>query len=330
METMTELQVKDALVERRRRLTQALERLPDTGRLSALLGEVDAALSRLNAGTFGLCETCHDAIEPDRIAADPLTRYCLDHLTPGEQRALQQDLDLAWRVQAGLLPRPELRAGGWEACYRYEPAGPAGGDCCDLLPLENGDVLFMLGDVMGKGLAASMLMAHLQAIFRSLATVSLPVAELAERANRVFCQSTTGSHYATVVLGRLNASGTVELVNAGHCPPVIVRGGRASTIAPTGLPFGLFTGTPYSSTPVQMGQGDALLLYTDGLTETRNAEGEEYGADRLELLALAHAGRSGRDIVRHCLEGLAVFRGAARREDDQTILVLKRSLGAEA
>lgn len=329
METVQTLQVRDALVERRQRLVQALSTLRGVGRLNELLTEVDAALARFDAGAFGLCETCHEAIEADRLAADPLVRFCLDHLTPGEQRALQQDLDLTWRIQSSLLPRPELRTDGWEASFHYEPAGPASGDCCDLLPLENGELFFLLGDVMGKGLSASMLMAHLQAIFRSLATVPVPLAEFAERANRVFAQSTGGIRYATLVFGRLRGSGEVGLVNAGHCPPILLRAGRASTIAPTGLPLGLFTGAPYAASSLKLTPGDSLLLYTDGVTESRNPSGEEYGPERLELAALAHERRPGREILDACLADLKTFQRDPRREDDQTILILKRVVAGQ-
>jgi sigma-B regulation protein RsbU (phosphoserine phosphatase) len=324
METTSALPVRDALIERRRKLAQALATMPHMHRLHELLHEVDAALERVDAGRYGLCETCHEPIEPERLAADPLVRYCIDHLTPGEQRALQEDLDLTARIQADLLPRPELRRDGWEASYHYEPLGPASGDCCDLLPLDDGGLFFLLGDVMGKGLAASMLMAHLQAIFRSLATAPIPLADLAERANRVFTQSTASVRFATLVFGRLHPSGEVELVNAGHCPPILIREGRTSTTSPTGLPFGLFTGAAYESSRSRLAPDDALLLYTDGVTEATNDAGEEYGAERLEEVARDCSRRLGREIVAACLDNVSAFRGAAAREDDQTLLVLKR------
>jgi len=83
---------------------------PSDTHLSALLGQVDSALERMDKGTYGLCETCREPMEPDRLLADPLARYCLEDLTQDEQRALEEDLELARRIQSGLLPGPSLRA----------------------------------------------------------------------------------------------------------------------------------------------------------------------------------------------------------------------------
>src|SRR6266567_2405187 len=144
---------------------------------------------RLERGTFGLCETCHDTIEAERLLADPLMRFCLDHLTQDEQRALESDLSLAARIQRRLLPEPGVELAGWEVRYHYQPAGMVSGDYCDLLQTNNG-LLFLLGDVSGKGVAASMLMSHLHATFRSLAEAGLPLERMVEDANRIFCEST--------------------------------------------------------------------------------------------------------------------------------------------
>src|SRR5512141_2342768 len=93
------------LMTRRRKLEKAVVSLPDRPDLNSLLDEVDAALSRMDLGLYGLCEVCHEPIEHERLVADPLVRLCLDHLSAPQQRALEQDLDLAARIQAALLPK---------------------------------------------------------------------------------------------------------------------------------------------------------------------------------------------------------------------------------
>src|SRR5207249_7870938 len=141
------------------------------------------------------------------------------------QTALQNDLDLASRIQWQLLPRQNVRVSGWEVHYRYEPAGPVSGDYCDAIT-ENGDggnLYVLTGDVSGKGVAASLLMAHLNAMFRTLVGMGLPVQHLLERANRLFSESTIASHYATLVCARAEVTGEVEVCNAGHCPPLVIR-----------------------------------------------------------------------------------------------------------
>jgi len=109
------------LLERRQRLETALDGSGGSESLVQLLDEVDSALERMKAGTYGVCETCHDTIEKDRLITDPLIRYCLDHLTPSQRRALEQDLELASQLQRGLLPRQHSAFAGWEFCYHYQP-----------------------------------------------------------------------------------------------------------------------------------------------------------------------------------------------------------------
>ena len=106
--------------------------------LNKLLASVDAALARLHQGSFGFCETCHDTIEAERLLCDPLLRFCLDHLSEQDQRALERDLLLAAGIQRGLLPRENWSAQGWNAHIHYQPANVVSGDYCDLIESENG------------------------------------------------------------------------------------------------------------------------------------------------------------------------------------------------
>lgn len=171
MADIAESALRDQLRDRRRRLEEAVGAGGGTARLTHLLQDIDAALARIDAGTYGVCESCHESIEIERLLGDPLARTCLDHLTPGERQALEEDLDLAARVQDRLLPENFPAVSGWEACYRYEPAGALGGDYCDLVASgsDRRALYFLLGDVAGKGMAASILMASLRAIVRTLA-----------------------------------------------------------------------------------------------------------------------------------------------------------------
>src|SRR3989442_219810 len=176
MTTAEQTYWRTELEQRGERLHEALHSPAADASLSELLTAVDTALSRIDQGTFGLCETCQDAIEAERLLADPLVRFCLDHLTSAEQRALESDLSLAARIQRALLPKLGLAPAGWDVRYHYQPAGVVSGDYCDLFETDGG-LLFALGDVSGKGVAASMLMSHLHAMFRSLAEAGLPLAQ---------------------------------------------------------------------------------------------------------------------------------------------------------
>jgi sigma-B regulation protein RsbU (phosphoserine phosphatase) len=291
--------------------------------LSNLLVSVDAALSRLQNGTFGVCETCHGTIEADRLLCDPLLRFCLDHLSGDEQRALERDLTLAARIQRALLPPPDWSVAGWQARYHYQPAGLVSGDYCDLIE-SDGAFLFLLGDVAGKGVAASMLMSHLHATFRSLAGQHLPLQRLVELANRLFCDSTTAGQYATLVVGRAWPDGRVEYVSAGHLPLLHVSSAGVSAREATGVPLGMFCGTTFPVCELTLAPNDTLFLYTDGLTEIFNPAGDEYGMQRVESLAMRHAASRPEELLAACLAEMNSFSGGVKQKDDLTLLALRR------
>jgi phosphoserine phosphatase RsbU/P len=312
------------LLARRERLESTKSRVTlPPGEVVRLLHEIDRALGQMDEETYGICDVCHTPIEEDRLLSNPLAQTCLEHMSEPQRQALQQDLDLAVRIQSGLLPRREVAFAGWEAGYRYEPLGAVSGDFCDLGSLD-GRLFFLLGDVSGKGVSASLLMSNLTAIFRSLLTVEIQVTGLMERANKIFCEATRAPYYATLVCGFGAGDGQVELVNAGHCPPLVLHNGDAHQVDPTGLPAGLFADATYSSRRLHLEAGDALVLYTDGLSEACNAAGEEYGAERIAA-AWRSSGGSPAEQIQICVDSLERFRGDAARNDDLTVAVIKRT-----
>jgi sigma-B regulation protein RsbU (phosphoserine phosphatase) len=289
-----------------------------------LLAEIDTALQKIDNGSYGLCETCHDPIEADRLEGNPLVRFCLDHLTKEEMRAHEQDLELAMQIQAGLLPARDVRARNWETHYRYEPAGIVGGDYCEVIASSDGNSLFFaLGDVAGKGVAASLLMTHLSAIFRSLLSLDLPLTEVVSRANRLFCESTPATHYATLVAGRTTDDG-LELFNAGHCRPLLCRHNGMDRIDASGLPLGLFCDSQYTVTESRLDPGDSLVLYSDGITEAQDPEGNTYEEERLIHSLQGHSERDAGAMADAVLRDVARFRDTRSRQDDMTLLIVRR------
>ncbi len=311
------------LEDRKRRLEMAIALAPQKSGLGGLLREVDAALDRMGKGSYGICEECHEAIEQDRLLADPLVCYCLDHLTQEQRTALQRDLDLAAQVQRNLLPQVDLRAGNWETSYHYAPVGPVSGDYCDLIP-SDGQLFFVLGDVSGKGVAASMRMVHLHALFRSLTSMALPLGQMVAQANRVFCDSALAGQYATLVCGQAKSTGEVEIHNAGHLPAIVVGRGGVLRIESTGLPLGMFHEVDFSATRVHLDPGDTLFLYTDGLSEAHHAE-DEYGIERIMHLVRQQARRPPCELISACLDDLRSFAAATPPLDDLTLLAIQRT-----
>jgi sigma-B regulation protein RsbU (phosphoserine phosphatase) len=312
------------LEQRRTRLIDATRENAADASLRQLLGSVDAALARIKAGSYGICEECHESIEADRLLCDPLVRFCLDHLSTEEQRALEKDLALAAGIQRALLPKPDWSLNGWHARYHYQPANVVSGDYCDLIE-SNGGFLFLLGDVAGKGVAASMLMSHLHATFRTLAGQHLPLRQMMDHANRLFCESTTAGQFATLIVGCASPDGKVEYVSAGHLPLFHLSASGVRSREATGVPLGMFCNAEFHVCELRLAPGDKLLMYTDGLTEMFNSRGDEFGVCGVQALARRHAAATPQGVVDACLEEVRKFAATSKQGDDLTLLVLHRA-----
>jgi sigma-B regulation protein RsbU (phosphoserine phosphatase) len=325
MVTAIEPVLRNQLIDRREKLQAAANGFHRPAELTRLLHEVDEALRRMDIGIYGLCEVCHDSVEISRLIADPLTRVCIDHLSAKEQRALEEDLELAAQIQAGLLPTAYKSIDGWDVAYHYQPAGAVSGDYCDLINGDDSSWMFVIGDVSGKGVAASMLMAHLQAMFRTLHSINLPLEQMVERASRVFCESTLPTQYATLVCGRVGHDGQVEVCNAGHLPPLLIQNGGVRALPATGLPVGVFCSESFSCSKFQMDVGDSLFLYTDGYSELTNNSGSEFGLERLSRLMESNGNLAPRALIDLSIRELSAFGQGRAPTDDLTLMAIRRS-----
>jgi phosphoserine phosphatase RsbU/P len=331
---VSDVYIREQLQKRREELSTAVSSAAPAvpaAYLLNLLSDVDSALHRLDDGTYGICTECHDAVEKDRLLADPLVRLCLDHLTSDEQRALERDLELASSVQRGLLPQSDMQHGDWRVHYQYKPAGMVSGDYCDLIPPAQGEggLVFLLGDVAGKGVAASLLMTHLHAMFRSLTEVGLPLDRLLEMANSVFCRSTLAGQYATLICGRAGRGGEIEIGSAGHLAALVIGKDTVRQVSSTGVPLGMFATSRYTIENVSLERGDSLLLYTDGISEAVNATGVEYGAARLSHIARERHGCIPQELAAACMTDLQIYSNGAKQRDDQTLMVVHRAPSVE-
>jgi sigma-B regulation protein RsbU (phosphoserine phosphatase) len=327
MAPISETFVQEQLQVRRTRLLEAIEYSSRDAALSGLLQQVDSALERLKHGSFGICEVCHDTIEADRLITDPLVRVCLDHFTPAQARALEDDLHLAARLQHKLLPPRSVHTNGWHVHHHYQPAGIVSGDYCDLIVPEEGDgeIFFLIGDVSGKGVAASMMMTQLHGMFRSLATAGATISRMMETANRVVYESSLAGQYATLIAGRACPAGGVELTGAGHLPALLVGGECVKLFPADGLPLGMFCSSTYGSTKLQLNEGQTLVLYTDGLSEAQDGGGTEYGEARLMEFFKKKKAVGAAALTAACLEDWKSFSSVASRTDDLTLMMLERT-----
>ena len=322
--TLVEERARTQLLTRRDQLVSLVARRPE-GRLVDLLRKVDSALAALEVGEWGVCTVCREPMSDERLADDALVSVCLECLEPAERRALERDLEAAARVQRALLPARRLSHDGWELAYLWEPRGAVSGDHVDVVrPDDAGEPLhLLLGDVMGKGLAASLLQAHLHALFRALASPAIALGELLGRANRVFCDATAGSRYASMLAARLHLDGRIELANAGHPRPLLADSRGVRPVEGAGMPLGLFAAAGYEARDLWLAPGATLLLYTDGWTEALREE-EELGIGRAAAALQRAAGLPLPDLLAACRGELEQFLAGWPRADDLTLLALRR------
>src|SRR6185295_771052 len=322
---MTTLEaVRDELLERRERLASLALTVRES-QLVELLRQVDSALERLDGGNWGHCAVCLGTVEHDRLEADPLVTICLECLSPSERKALERDFEAAARVQAALLPPRHLEHDGWEVSLLWQPLGPVSGDHYDLLRPRNEDepLHLVVADVSGKGFSASLIQSHLHALLRTLAGPELSLAALLTRANRLLCEVTLPSSYATLLAARLYPGGRVELASAGHPRPLLADRRGVRPVEGAGLPLGLFCEAEHTTRDLQLAVGDTLLFYTDGWTEAATDE-EEYGIGRAAAVLRRVKDRPLSEILAACKEDMESFLNGAPRVDDLTLLALRR------
>ncbi len=244
-----------------------------------------------------------------------------------ERERLEQELAQAADIQRRLLPEsvPDLQ--GYEISGEADACRAVGGDYYDFVRMRSGRVAVVIGDVSGKGMAAALLMASMQAIFRTLADSEATPAELICSLNRHLIRSANPNKFASFFLGALDpASGSLLYVNAGHNPPVLIRvSGEVERLPAGGVVLGVFEDAPFEEQTVTLHPGDLLALYSDGVTEQTDATDDEFGEQRLITALKSNATLPAEAIHSAVLEALHGFSGETPQYDDATLVILKRT-----
>jgi phosphoserine phosphatase RsbU/P len=245
-----------------------------------------------------------------------------------QRRMLEEELVLARRIQQALIPATLPLLAGFELCARNVPSRHVSGDLYQaVLRRDGAECVLLLADVAGKGMAASLLAASVEALSAVPLEQGQSPAEICAGVSRLLFQRTPAEKYATAFLAAIDAAtGTVEYANAGHNPGLVVRaGGEVETLGPTGVPLGLLPGMSYGAATVQLEPGDTLVLYTDGITEAADDDDEELGLERLVALCREHRLDAPSALADAIERAVADFVGSRPPGDDCTLLIARRT-----
>lgn len=240
--------------------------------------------------------------------------------------SLKKELKLAGDIQRKLLPDSLPDIPGYEIFATNKPAKSVGGDYYDFLSLSDERLAFCIGDITGKGMPAAMLMANLQATFRSQIHVDEECSICMSRTNTLLFQNTETTKFATMFYGILDIkTGRIEYTNAGHDCPILFQENQSSEeLESTGLILGIHENSDYSTGQTQLDPGDVLLLFSDGINEAMNSDLEMYGLERTKIAVQKNQEKHVSEIAKNLLQDIKSHTGNATQSDDITLIIIKR------
>ena len=237
----------------------------------------------------------------------------------------RDELEAGRSVQRALMPDPNPTIPGWDVWLFTRSANDVGGDLVDYVPVANRRFGIVLGDVAGKGLPAALLMAKLQSTLRALAFEETSLAALGQKTNRILCRDGLPNRFATLVYLDVGPqSGSVRVLNAGHLPPLILRGTTLEELPVGGMALGMLPEATFLEQHVELAHGEVLIVFSDGLTEAINGRDEFFGDERLRTQLLALARMAAQSIGTGVVAAVDAFVGDARPHDDLSLIVLRR------
>ena len=245
-----------------------------------------------------------------------------------EKERMEQELLVAQQMQRSLLPHVLPRSAQYEIAARSEAAYEVGGDYYDVLPLDAGRLGFVVGDVSGKGVSAALYMAQVKGIFQSLRNDGSSTRDILIRMNHPLCSSMERKSFISLLYAELHPErGLLSFARAGHCPLLHVRDGRASYLRPDGMALGLDATDRFAESlreeRITLQPADIVVMFTDGVTESRNRDNEEYEYDRLAECVLRLQDASAEDILEGIFSEVRQHSGKEEADDDITVLVLR-------
>ncbi|HEV2707537.1 MAG TPA: SpoIIE family protein phosphatase [Pyrinomonadaceae bacterium] len=253
-------------------------------------------------------------------------RLLEEHL---ERERMERELQLAREIQQRFQPTTAPAVAGYELQGISFPSYEIGGDYYDFIPRPDGRMVIALGDVSGKGTAAALLMSSLHAAIHAQVASRQSIAETITAVNRYLADNIPANRFVTLFYAELDPpTGALSFLNAGHNPPLIVHAaGTVEKLAAGGMPLGIMPDAPYREGRTQLQPGDALIIYSDGVTETQNRQGEEFGPDRLQDVVALNLDASAAGIRDKIEAALTKFAQGTPAVDDITLVIVKRMRG---
>jgi len=246
-----------------------------------------------------------------------------------EKEKLEAELEIARQVQSQLFPKAVPKLKTLELTGRCNPARVVSGDYYDFIPFDPRWTALVIGDIAGKGISAALLMASIQSSLHAQLKLSsngvVSTATLVERLNRQLYENTSAEKYASFYCGVYDdQNGNLLYTNAGHLPPILVRRGKTSRLEPNGMVVGIFPDSPYEQDLIELQRGDLLAAFTDGITESEDAKGEQFGEIRLTDLLVRHSEKPLDDIIQIVTDAVRNWAYDLDNQDDTTMLLARR------
>ncbi|MEK7331387.1 MAG: GAF domain-containing SpoIIE family protein phosphatase [Candidatus Eisenbacteria bacterium] len=259
-------------------------------------------------------------IEQARLRVEAEEKKMLE----AEMKRRDTELDLARDIQMSLVPSVPLTAGPWEVHGKVVPARQVGGDYYDYFPLGDARFAITIADVSGKGVPAALLMSNVQASLRAFCNGDREITEAIRQVNRSVARSASGGKFITLFYGEVDYQhGVLRYTNAGHNYPMLRRrDGSIEELTEGGLLLGLFEAADYQRGEVPFGPGDALLLYSDGISEATDTRGHQFGEDRLRTVWQSCCTLPSAEVIGCLFRDVEKFRGSAGQGDDMTAVVV--------
>ena len=242
-----------------------------------------------------------------------------------EKRRLEEELSIARQIQTTFLPKGDPQAKGFDIAGMNIPSSEVGGDFFDFIKIVENQLGVAIADVSGKGIPAALIMAAFRASLKAEILNNYAIRTIFQKVNRLLFESVEREMYVTAVYGVLDTKNRVlTFSNAGHNPPILRRSnGSIEYLSEGGVALGVLESSTYEERPLSLFSGDVLILYTDGVTEAFNPEGEEFGVDRLVEVIDQSYELSARDLLNEMYEKVRDFTSDSAKLDDLTMVALK-------